>query len=223
MPDVMVPGPTVRATPHRELLPAGTALWRLHSAAYPPAAFNPRPADMHWGGGRFCSFTGDGTELPYLYAGFTERTALLETLVRGIEFDDAGWRRIVRKAVAGKVLSRLETTCDIPLVGLRTPEQLAAVHQDEWLVHAPAADYGHTRRWAAWIRAQAPWAQGLAWMSKRDTTAAACVLYERPGSAALVKPSGTEPVELDTAAGAELLNRLLAPCRVRIEPPRRRS
>ncbi|MFD5921255.1 RES family NAD+ phosphorylase [Kitasatospora sp. NPDC058201] len=221
MPDVKVPTPTVRAVPHRELLPAGTVLHRVHLAAYPATAFNPNPADALYEGGRFCSFQGDGEQLPYLYAGFSERTAVMETLVRGIPFDEKGWRRIRRVAVRGRVLSQIETTCDIPLVGLMTLDQLAAVHQDEWLIHSTPEAYARTRRWGAWIRGQAPWARGLKWPSKRDLSSAACVLYEREGAAGLVKPAGTEPVALDTAAGAELLNRLLAPARTRIEPPRR--
>ncbi|MEV6975907.1 RES family NAD+ phosphorylase [Kitasatospora sp. NPDC093806] len=221
MPDVKVPAPTVRATPHRELLPAGTVLYRVYSAAYPATAFNPNPADDHYQGGRFCSYEGDGERLPYLYAGFSERTAVLETLVRSLPFDDGGWRRIRRAAVRGRVLSRIETTCDIPLVGLLTPDQLAAVHQDEWLIHCTPDEYPRSRRWAAWIRGQAPWAQGLKWPSKRDLGSPACILYERDGAGALVKPAGPEPVPLDTAEGAELLNGLLAPLHTRVDPPRR--
>ncbi|MFF2658564.1 RES family NAD+ phosphorylase [Kitasatospora sp. NPDC058032] len=221
MPDVKVPAPTVRATPHRDVLPAGTVLHRVHLAAYPATTFNPNPSDTHYEGGRFCSYQGDGAHLPYLYAGFSERTAVMETLVRGVPFDERGWRRIRRAAVRGRVLSRIETTCDIPLVGLMTLDQLAAVHQDEWLIHSTPDAYPRTRRWAAWIRGQAPWAHGLRWPSKRDLGSSACILYERGDAPAMVKPTGAAPVALDTAEGAELLNRLLAPARTRIDPPRR--
>lgn len=219
MPDVKVPAATVRATPHRFVLPAGTTLWRVHSAAYPVTSFNPYPADTHYEGGRFCSYEGDGEHLPYLYAGFSERTALMETLVRSLPFAEGGWRWIKRAAVRGKVLSRIETTCDIPLVELVGMERLAAVHQDEWLIQSPPHDYPNTRRWAAWIRGQAPWSQGLRWPSKRDLDGLACILYERGGATGLVKPADAEPVPLDTAAGAVLLNRLLAPLRITIDPP----
>ncbi|MEU6236130.1 RES family NAD+ phosphorylase [Kitasatospora sp. NPDC047058] len=219
MPDVNVPGPAVRATPHRELLPAGTTLWRVHSGSYPATSFNPRPVDTRIGGGRFCSFEGDGEHLPFLYAGFTARTAVIETLLRGVPFPEAGWRRIRRRSLEGKVLSPIVTACDIPLVGLLGTDQLAAVHQDEWLLNAPPTSYPDTRRWAAWIRGQAPWALGLTWYSHRDLPNTACILYQRGGAADLLKPADAEPVALDSVAGAELLNELLAPCRTHVDPP----
>ncbi|MFB6892962.1 RES family NAD+ phosphorylase [Kitasatospora sp. NPDC056327] len=221
MPDVKVPAPSVRAEPHREVLPAGTVLHRVHNAAYPATAFNPNPSDTHYEGGRFCSYQGDGAHLPYLYAGLSERTAVMETLVRGVPFDERGRRRIRRAAVRGKVLSRIVTTCDIPLVGLLTLDQLAAVHQDEWLLHSGPDAYPRTRRWAAWIRGQAPWALGLHWPSKRDLGSSSCILYDRDPATTLVKPAGPPSVPLDSADGAELLNLILAPARTRIEPPRR--
>ncbi|KOV29847.1 hypothetical protein ADK60_17070 [Streptomyces sp. XY431] len=223
MPDVKVPSPAARATPHLDVLPAGTVLHRVHSAAYPATSFNPNPSDTHYEGGRFCSYQGDGSHLPYLYAGFSERTAVMETLVRGIPFDERGWRRIRRASVRGRVLSRIETTCDIPLVGLMTLDQLAAVHQDEWLIHSTPDAYPHTRRWAAWIRGQAPEALGLRWPSKRDLGGSACILYEHDAATPLVKPVDPAPVPLDTAEGAALLNLLLAPARTHVDPPRRQG
>ena len=157
MPDQMIPTPTVRAKPYRHVLPAGTELWRVHSAHRAATEFKPVPADLHWGGGRFCDIR-DGLStgpLPYLYAGLSPLTALCETLARDLRMRPDGRRRITQPRVRDMVLSKVATATDLPLVDLTDNARLAAVHQDIWLVQAPAPDYPRTRRWGSWIRDQA--------------------------------------------------------------------
>ncbi len=228
MPDQMIPTLTVRAKPYRHVLPAGTELWRVHSAHRAATEFKPVPADLHWGGGRFCDIR-DGLStgpLPYLYAGLSPLTALCETLARDLRMRPDGRRRITQPRVRDMVLSKVATATDLPLVDLTDNARLAAVHQDIWLVQAPAPDYPRTRRWGSWIRDQADWAMGIRWPSRQDSGAVSgevCVLYEREDGPALLKPSSEPLLELNTPTGRDYVNSLLAPLRIRVEHPRRRG
>ncbi|MED7828850.1 hypothetical protein [Streptomyces chiangmaiensis] len=50
-----------------------------------------------------------------------------------------------------------------------------------------------------------------------------CVLYEREDVPALLKPSSEALLELNTPAGRDYVNNLLAPLRIRVEHPRKRG
>ena len=196
------------ASPHFQPLPAGTRLWRVHDQRYQATGFNPRTADTNFGGGRF-----DGTDrdpYPTYYAGLGPETALAEALLRAIPFNDQGVRRIPRVSVRNRRLSTVETTGELALVDLCSGPALAAVAQDSWLIHAEAADYHATRRWASWIRDQAPKAQGLIWPSKREVGRRILVLFgDRCSGEILVERSPGR--DLDDLEGAVTINRLLAP------------
>ncbi|MFI6020469.1 MULTISPECIES: RES family NAD+ phosphorylase [unclassified Streptomyces] len=228
MPDQMIPGPAVRATPHRHVLPAGTELWRVHSERRDATEFKPVPADLHWGGGRFCHIRDELSpeRLPYLYAGLSPLTALCETLARDLRVRPDGRRRITQPRVRGMRLSKVVAAVDLPLVDLTDNARLAAVRQDIWLVQAEAPAYPRTRRWGSWIRGQADWAVGLRWPSRQDSgllSGEACALYEPENGPALLKPSSQPAVELDSPAGRDYVNGLLAPLRIRVEHPRKRA
>ncbi|GAA2296749.1 RES family NAD+ phosphorylase [Streptomyces kunmingensis] len=228
MPDVRIPAPAVRAEPQRYVLPAGTELWRVHAAHRPATEFKGVPADLHWGGGRFCHIR-DGLSpdrLPFLYAGLTPLTAVCETLARDLRPRPDGRRRITQPRVRGRVLSKVVTAVDLPLVDLTDNAGLAAVHQDIWLVQAASPDYPRTRRWGSWILDQASWAEGLRWPSRQDSgllSGEALALYERRQGRPLLKPSTDPAVALDSPAGRDYLNELLKPLRIRVEAPRKRS
>ncbi|MGX4689402.1 RES family NAD+ phosphorylase [Streptomyces sp. JNUCC 63] len=226
MPDQIVPEPSVRARPHRHVLPAGTELWRVHSTRRAATEFKPVPADLHWGGGRFCHIRDELSpdELPYLYAGLSPLTALCETLARDLRIRPDGWRRIKRPAVRDMALSKVVAAVDMPLVDLTDNVRLAAVRQDKWLVQSEAPDYPRTRRWGSWIRSQAPWAVGLRWPSRQDSglvSGEVCALYEREDGPALLKPSSEPTLELNTRQGRDYVNSLLEPLLIRVEHPRR--
>jgi hypothetical protein len=225
--DRMIPAPTVRATPHRHVLPAGTELWRVHSNRRAATDFKAVPADLHWGGGRFCDIRDElSTDpRPYLYAGLSPLTAVCETLARDLRSRPDGRRRITQTRVRDMLLSKVVAAVDLPLVDLTDNAHLAAVQQDIWLVQSEAPAYPRTRRWGSWIRGQAPWAVGLRWPSRQDSglvSGEVCALYERAGGPALLKPSPDDPLELDSTAGRDHLNSMLAPLRIRVEHPRRR-
>ncbi|MEU9289725.1 RES family NAD+ phosphorylase [Streptomyces sp. NPDC048275] len=228
MPDQMIPAPTVRAKPHRHVLPAGTELWRVHSSRRGATEFKSVPADLHWDGGRFCHIKDDLSpeKLPYLYAGLSPLTAVCETLARDLRPRPDGRRRITQPKVRDMVLSKVVAAIDLPLVDLTDNAHLAAVHQDIWLVQSEAPAYPRTRRWGSWIRGQASWAVGMRWPSRQDfglVSGEVCALYEAEDGPALLKPSSEPPLELNTPAGRAYLNDLLAPLRIMVQPPRKRA
>jgi RES domain len=199
-------------------VPAGAQLWRVHPRDYAAAQFNTQLASDLFDGGRFDGTVAD--PFPFLYAGAEQQTALLETLVRGIPFDEHGRRLIRRVTVAGRCISLLRVTRTLRLVSLLSTEHLAAACQDEWLVQADPLDYPQTRRWASWLRGQAGTADGIVWPSRRNLGHQAFVLFgDRCADALEV---AREPaVDLDDADGATWLNDMLAPCRIGIRQPAR--
>jgi RES domain-containing protein len=206
----MPPG-RFEAHPYRFKLPAGTALWRVHHRDRGPTEFTPAAMSTRAGvGGRF-----DGTAddpFHFYYAAKDPGTALAERFLREVPFADTGVRHI---RVA-------ETTADLELVSLLDEEALAAVAADSWLIHADSSGYPATRRWAAWIRRQAPWAQGLVWPAKRRTGKEAVVLFRDRCPDVPLVVRATSVVDLDDEIGAAWINALLAPFRAKIDPPHRR-
>ncbi|MEI5103898.1 RES family NAD+ phosphorylase [Streptomyces sp. PmtG] len=212
------PPTALTGTPGKATLPSGTTLYRVHSARRDAAAFNPRPAHCLYGGGRF-----DGTPCDpyaYLYAGLSAAAAVCEALLRSLPFDPEGGPRLLpRASVVGRRLSVLRLTADLDVVSLLTGRDLAAVHQDGWLVHTEAHDYAYTRDWAHWIRGHTgPWARGLLWSAKREPGEHAVVLFgDRcpPGAVSSVEEAA---VDFGTAEGREWLDALVEPYAIRLAP-----
>lgn len=205
--------------PHRAVLPSGLALWRVHRQGRPVTAFKPVGADPLFGGGRFDATSAD--DYPYLYAAPEPPTALLETMVRAVPFDEKGRRLVRRAAVKGMRISALRAARDLRLVALRTHVDLAAVCQDEWLVHADPPSYPQTRRWGHWLRAKAPWADGFIWPSRRDLGRESVVLFGDRCAAGELREVPGSALDLDDAAGARWLNKCLEPYRISVRPPAR--
>ncbi|MEU9397661.1 RES family NAD+ phosphorylase [Streptomyces sp. NPDC048324] len=227
MPDQMIPKPHVRATPQRHVLPAGTELWRVHSNRRRSTEFKDEPADLHWGGGRFCDIRDELSKRPvlYLYAALSPLAALCETLARDLRMREDGRRRLTQPKVRDMVLSKVEAAVDLPLVDLTDRTGLTAVHQDIWLVQSEATAYPRTRRWGSWIRWQAPWAVGFRWPSRQDfgpDSADVCLLYAPKTNPALLRPSSEKPIELNTDEGRAYVNKELEPLRIRVQERRKR-
>lgn len=217
-----VPPPArYRGTPCRSVLPACTQLYRVHRRDRAPLEFSPAVADTLYGGGRFDPTSGD--EYPYLYAAFSARTALAEVLLRGLPFNDRGTRILPRAAVRERRLSSIELTTEVTLLALTTSAELAAVSQDEWLIHSEAAAYPQTRGWATWLRRQAPWAQGLVWPSKRDVGEKAVLLFGDRCPPSDLRLGDLPAVDLGDDLGRKWLNDMLADYRVTIRPPQTRT
>jgi hypothetical protein len=213
------PPPSAKVSPHWATLPADTVLWRVHKQVRRVTAFNPTGADPWFGGSRFDATSADG--YPYLYAAPEQQTALLETLVRGIPFNERGRRLIRRAAVRGVQLAALQPARDLLLVALRTHTDLAAVCQDEWLVHADPPSYPQTRHWAHWLRGQAPRADGFIWSSRRDLGSDSLILFGDRCDERVLREVPGSAIVLDDADGAEWLNKRLAEYRISIRLPAR--
>jgi RES domain len=199
--------------PARTLLAAGTVLLRVHLTAFPPDSFNPSPSHRYYGGGRFDATDDD--RYPYLYAGESVGVAIAETLLRDLPFDNTGIRQLPVPKIRGRRISAVRTTADLEMVSLRSAADLGAVAQDPWLTTCDPGDYAQSRHWAHWIRSQAPSAAGYVWMSRREPTQRAFVLFgDRVAANAVTAvtdsrvPPGDE-AEFDTPRGRRALRRRL--------------
>ncbi|MET9183754.1 RES family NAD+ phosphorylase [Streptomyces tendae] len=204
--------------PGKVTLARGTLLYRVHGSHRGAADFNPKPAHCLYGGGRF-----DATEhdpYGYLYTGLSASAAVCETLLRSLPFDPLGGPRLLpRTAVRGRRLSTLRLTSDLCVLPLMSARDLAAVHQDTWLVHTEAQEYPYTRDWAHWIRHHTePWAQGLVWSSKREPADRTVVLFGDRCRPRTLHCEEEGAVDFDTAEGRDWLNSMLLPYYVQLAP-----
>ena len=212
------PPEALTGTPGKVTLARGTRLYRVHTSRRAAGDFNPRPAHCLYGGGRFDATSCD--TYGYLYAGLGPAAAVCETLLRSLPFDPTGRPRVLpRRAVEGRRLSVLELGADLTVLPLVSARDLAAVHQDTWLVHAEAQEYPYTRDWAHWIRRHtAPWAQGLVWPSKREPAERTVVLFGDRSPAGALRAEEEDTVDFDTAEGREWLDSVLRPYYVQLAP-----
>jgi hypothetical protein len=191
--------------PHAHLLPTGTVLWRVHSAHRAPADFKP-------GGLARGRFDG-GAEDPYgsLYLAFDEVTALIEVLLRNIDFGRRGFRHVQRHIIANRRLSAVRTTDELRLIDLSTGDALAAVCQDAWLIHCGESDFTHTRAWARWLRATDEKAAGMVWTTRRNLVQRSVVLFADRTTA--LEPAGLPQIDLEP----RYVNAVLRRFRARVE------
>ncbi|MFE6163682.1 RES family NAD+ phosphorylase [Streptomyces sp. NPDC056486] len=212
------PPDTMTGTPAKVTLERGTVVHRVHSSRRDPAGFNPRPSHCLYGGGRF-----DGTSCDpygYLYVGLSPAAAVCETLLRSLPFDPAGGPRLLpRVSVEGRRLSTLRLATDVTVVSLMSAQDLAAVHQDSWLVQTEAIDYAYTRDWAHWIRGHTdPWAQGFVWSSKREPGDRTVLLFGDRCPKGAVEAVEGDAVDFGTTDGEAWLNSVLQPYHARLAP-----
>jgi hypothetical protein len=162
------PEPPTPFEPRTGVIDAGAVLYRVHSNAYRPTQFNPGPN----GAGRF-HFFGDPM-VPVLYLAETREAALAETLLRNIPVDRPYPLR--RRTYEGSVLAGLETRRPLRIaelfgLGLRT----LGIEATQ-LTDTPGENYPQTRKWAE--AAYDAGLDGIGWMSKRDNSARAYMLFE---------------------------------------------
>lgn len=217
------PPPAYAGMPAMTRLPVSTVLYRVHLAACPAHAFNPVPAHRYYGGGRFDATDDD--HYPYLYAGESLEAAIAEMLLRDLPCDAVGTRHLPLSAIQGRRASTVITTTDLDLVSLRSAADLGAVCQDAWLTSCEPTCYAQSRFWAHWIRAHAPAAAGFVWMSHREPTRQAFVLFgdRTPGTAITTTTSPALPpgfeADFDTPRGRRAISRLLAAYNVVLSSP----
>lgn len=198
--------------PKITIVPAGTVWWRIHGGAYDPASFRDTGAEekrrdpaIHGEEGRFDCQVG---EYGYLYLGETKKSAIAEAFLRGPVVKDPGARFMRRARIAGRVLSRIKLTAELPLVDLCGAAGLGRVGQDAWLSACDEPEYPITQRWASAIRRWAPDAAGLMWMSKRDNIHRAVVMFADRLSPTAI--AGRPVRALDDPLGLTMMSKLLS-------------
>lgn len=206
------------ADPQPVTYPAGTLLHRVHEAEWAAHLFNPTAQDVLFGGNRFGSTRED--RYSYLYAAPDPATAVVETLVRRLEFGPASTRIMPFHRLEGRLLSEVELTREVRLVSLVGAPDLAAVRQEDyWLVHSEETDFPFTRVTGHWLRAEAPWADGLVWLSNQNRAERAMVFFGPvEGDAHTFRTTGRPPLALDSDEGVDWLNDLLRPFRTTVGP-----
>ena len=207
------------AEPKRVDWKAGQVLYRVHSRKREAVEFNPTPQDHHFGGGRFDSTPN--LRYSYLYAAPDQTTALAERLLRDISFDGMNPTRVLqRKELEGKRLSQVRLAQDVALLSLRTVFDLNAVQQNnDWLVRSQPTEYAFTRRWAHWLRAEAPWAQGFLYESRLAFPNDSLVLFDRCAHSDLLEATGEPARDLDEPDTVRWLDGQLRPFHVRVGSP----
>lgn len=158
------------------VIPAGTALQRVHPQETPPDGFDDLRASVFGGGGRFDGTLGSGYRT--LCASQAPETAIAEGLFRELAVTHGAHRYLLQKSLRDQVLSELRTTTDLRLVRLTSAQDLAAVQQDYRLITSRADHFPATREWAVWLHNQLPWAQGILWQSVADMPRDTLVLFE---------------------------------------------
>lgn len=161
------PSPPEPFAPRIAVIPTDTRLYRVHHHAFLPAQFNPGVGS----GGRF-HFFGD-PPVSVLYLAATREAALAETLLHDLPVDKPSVLR--RSVYASSVLAGLSMRRGLEVaqfygLGLR---QLGI--EATQLTDTPVSRYPATRPWAA--AAHALGLDGVAWMSKRDNSARAYMLF----------------------------------------------
>lgn len=161
------PDPPNPFEPRSGILVPGTILQRIHSNRFRPNQFNPGPK----GAGRFHFF--GNPMVPALYLAETREAALAETLLHDIPIGAPA--TLPRSIYANSVLAGLELKGQVRIaeffgLGLRALGVEATQLSD-----TPMDNYPQTRKWAH--AAHAAGFDGIAWMSKRDNSARAYMLF----------------------------------------------
>ena len=171
--------------------PKGKLIHRVHDATFAGASFNPckgRPT-------RFAPIAdARGACVPSLYGAESFDTAVFESVLRDIT-PKARVRRIYASHLKRLSYSVLAPVRKLVLVDL-TVAGLHSVKVDlEELFGGAQRRYPKTARWAEAFFRQVPWAQGLRWMSKRNNTEQAVVLFgPRIPDGSLVPAADTLPM-----------------------------
>lgn len=162
----------------RELLPAGTALERLHAAELSGGtlagdAFNPcrgRPT-------RFAPlYNSAGDCIPTLYAGDSLDVAAFETVFHDIAMSDP-YKSLPSQALADRAHSSLVLAQPLTLVRLFRPELGRWGLDDRAFWRQTSTGYVLARRWASCIHRSFRDVHGLIWRSVRDDRSRAVLLF----------------------------------------------
>ncbi|WP_300676058.1 RES domain-containing protein [Nocardioides sp.] len=196
--------------PEIDTLPAGTALYRVHSSRFAPHQFNPGLGAPS----RFAFFPDQhGVPVPVLYAAAAENGAVAETLLHDVPL--AGGY-LDYDTYASTVMSRLTLTRPLRLAALHGLGLRRLHASADEVTSTPASRYGETVAWAH--AAHAAGLDGVAWMSRQCIDVLAYVFFGDRCADALTHDTGFGRI---FATGADLLwlIDLCAPLRVDVLPP----
>jgi hypothetical protein len=187
-------------------LPAGSAMVRFHSTAYPANSFNPNTGKdwtMPEHGARFNPFPDAiSTNVPSLYAADNFAAAALESVFHAVPH--APSPEFPRMQLAVWFYSELEVQRELLLFELINPNlrQLsvpgrASSLTESELIHSEADQYPNTRTWARLFYTQISGLNGLAWRPRLGGQGKAYVLFgaDRCQSSDLAIRSGPLPVD----------------------------
>lgn len=159
-------------------LPAGL-MYRVHefnphTGKYRPNDFN----DSGHGNARFSPIlTPTGKIIPTLYAANTMRGAIMETALHDVPFPASGYIHDIQRDLDSTLHMSAIRIGDLRLVNLQSTGLRAAGLRPSHLFDGDKRDYARTRKWAAWIWAEYPKAQGVIWMSKQDNQSRSIMLF----------------------------------------------
>jgi hypothetical protein len=167
-PVVTVPAPPCRFDALTHVVPEGEMLHRVHHPARDANVFNPGVGAPT----RFAPLIMNGTPVPTLYAAQTAEAAVCETILHDVPL--AGgllpYARYAPLVETTLLLSREVRLAKLMGDGLRrlgvAPQELTATSGD---VYADTVRWAHAAHGAGF--------DGLVWMSARDNTSAAYVLF----------------------------------------------
>jgi len=171
-PVVGPPNPFPAAFP-TDVLPAGTALHRVHAKAWSANTANPSSRTQY----RFSPiFDADNRLVPTLYAGATQPCAFMETVFRGVA--DGGVQQSIRASkLKDRVYSELRTERALRLARL-DGVGLAFFRIEQQQVTATSSEfYAITARWCEAFYRTDPTLDGLLWVSHRATPARAYLFF----------------------------------------------
>lgn len=155
--------------PRSEILPSGTALSRLHPAAFGAADYNPGPTPAV-AQTRF-AFFGSPT-VPVLHAAQNDDAAIAETLLHDVPLSGG---RLDEGLVRRRVLSEVVSSRDLHLLVLHGDGFRRLGTDPEDIIRTSPRRFGETVPWAAATHAAG--FDGMVWMSRRHDSARSYVFF----------------------------------------------
>ncbi len=152
-------------------LKKGTCLFRVHHQKYAGTAFNP-------GGGQPSRFSpivnSDGDNIPTLYAGNSQKSALAESIFRNIVSTSSA---ITRFSLRKQLLSTLQNTRNLRLVDLTQNGLRRLGLKRNQLLESEYDSYEQTARWAEAIHNSDEAVDGMIWISTQYDTEKSILLF----------------------------------------------
>jgi len=142
---------------------------------YAPSPFN----DSGKGNARFSPIFSavNLNAIPTIYAANSERGAIEEIVLHDVPTPSTGYLHDIESDLAGTLHMSAVTLPELTLANLSTTGLQAAGLELADLFAGEKWDYPRTREWAVWIWENLLDAEGLFWMSRRDTRSEAIMLF----------------------------------------------